>query len=202
LILYPFIPLLGYLCIFIGTVGHSLLRAWNRSLIAFSLQSLGVGIIAWQIAPLPLAITKCIVGWLAAALIAITFSREGAPRIKDRNKSIVLFFRSAMLLLIISAVFSLLPQIGMVFRNPPTGVLAVIGLLIGAGLVNIGFSEEPCRVAISLLTVLQGFELGYLWMEQSLLLIGLLAAADLAIVLAMITLFTLGQSGQSGEANP
>jgi hypothetical protein len=200
--LYPLLPILGYLTILIGSAGHSLLRTWNRSLIAFSLQSLGVGLVAWQIAPLPLAIAKCIVGWLAAALIAITFSREGTPPTADRQQPVARFFRSAILLLILSAVIAMLPQIGAVFRNPPIGILFMVGVLLSVGLVNIGFSEEPCRVAISLLTVLQGFELGYLWMEQSLLLIGLMAAADLAIVLSMITLFSLSQPGHSEEVNP
>lgn len=199
--MYPAIPLIGYLCVLGGAASHTLVRSWKWVLIAFAAQSLGVGIVAWQISPLPLAIVKCVVGWLAAALIAITFSRDGAPRMEDRKRPFTAFFRAALLLLMVSAAFALGPAIGSIFHNPPSGILTMTGILLGVGILNIGLSEEPCRMAVNLLTIFQGFELSYLWMEQSLLLIGLLAAANLAIVLVMITLFSLGQSEQSSGSN-
>jgi hypothetical protein len=185
------IQVLGYIFALAGAGVHTLSRNWNRTLIGFAVQSLGAGMIAAQIAPVPMAITKCVVGWLSAALVAITLAREGAPDARAASRRpMAVFFRAALLLLVWSAFLSLLPEFSPVFRRPPYNLLALSVLLIGAGLIGLGLSEHACRVALALLTVLQGFELGYLWMEQSLLVIGLLAAADLAAVLALVALYT------------
>lgn len=197
--MYPLIQIAGFLFVLGGAAVHTLSRSWTRSLLAFAAQSLGIGILAWQFSPLPMAMAKCVVGWLAAALISVTLAREGVVHAEISNKPVSVIFRASLLLLILSAVLSLLPEFSGIFRHPPYGILAVTAFLIGTGLINIGFSEHACRVAIGLLTALQGFELGYLWMEQSLLVIGLLAAADLAIVLALITLFSFSIPASAGE---
>lgn len=194
--------LLGFIFIPVGSLGHMLMRSWPRSLIAFAVQSLGVGLIAWQIAPLPLALAKCIIGWLAATLIAVTLIQEGDFHRKEMRSGVSSFFRAAILLLMGSVVVSLFPSYGDFFRNPPPLVLLLSGWLIGAGVVNLALSEHPFRIGFNLLTVLQGFELGYLWMEQSLLVLGLLAAVDLAIILAASTLHSYNQAGPLPESHP
>jgi hypothetical protein len=75
-----------------------------------------------------------------------------------------------------------------VFGEPPAGIAFCVCFLIGVGLVNLGLSEHPLRTGVNLLTLLQGFELGYLWIEQSLLVLALLAVTDLAIILVLIIL--------------
>ena len=72
--------------------------------------------------------------------------------------------------------------------------------LICAGLLNLGLSEHPLRSAASLLTVLQGFELGYLWIEQSLLVLALLAVTDLAMVMALIILHSHASPQPAAES--
>jgi hypothetical protein len=196
------IQLLGYLFALAGATIQTLSRNWPRTLIGFAVQSLGVGIVAAQVAPLPMAIVKCVAGWLAASLIAVTLAREGVPHGETPNRPIAVLFRAALLLLVWSALLALLPEFGAVFRQPSYGLLALTALLIGAGLINLGLSEHTCRLAIALLTALQGFELGYLWMEQSLLVIGLLAAADLALALALIALYAYSVPSSAEEAQP
>jgi hypothetical protein len=197
------ISFLGYVCILGGAGLHTLSRNWNRTLAGFVVQSLGVGIVAMQIAPVPMAITKGIVGWLAAALIAITLAREGpAGAPAAGRRPIAVLFRAALLLLVWSAFLALLPEFGPMFRQPPYSLLALSALLMGTGLINLGLSEHACRVAIAVVTALQGFELAYLWMEQSLLVIGLLAAADLAAVLALVALYLNGIPQEPNGSTP
>jgi hypothetical protein len=195
------VGLLGYVLLFVGSLFHFLTRSWNRSLASFSIQSLGVGLVAWQIAPLPLALAKCVIGWLAAALIATTISREGTVKNDDPYRLVSVFFRGILWLLVLSTIISLLPEFSLLFRNPPPGIMLVAGYLIGVGLLQIGLSEHPLRIGTSLLTIMQGFELGYLWLEQSLLVTGLLAAAELATLLSLVFLYTYSLPQLKGEGS-
>ncbi len=180
--------ILGYVFLIGGACFLTLFRSWIRVLAALAVQSLGFGLIALQIALPPIAITKTIVGWIAAALLAVTLSREKRVIRDEETGTISFFFRFSLLLFLFTAILAMLPQFGGVFRNPPAGVLFASCFLIGVGLLNIGLSEHPLRSGISLLTLLQGFELGYLWIEQSLLVLALLAVTDLAIIMVLIIL--------------
>jgi hypothetical protein len=180
--------LIGFFCLLGGTGLLTLFRSWNRSLSALALQSIGLGLVASQVTPLPVAIAKTIVGLIAVTLLALTLSREKRVISDEENPPIQAFFRFSLLLFLFSTIVALLPQLTGVFREPPAGVAFAALSLFCAGLLNLGLSEHPLRSAASLLTVLQGFELGYLWIEQSLLVLALLAVTDLAMVMALIIL--------------
>ncbi len=180
--------LVGFLCLLAGMGFLTLFRSWNRSLPALGLQSVGLGLVSLQITPAPVAIAKTVVGLIAVALLALTLSREKQATAEEENPPIQAIFRFSLLLFLFSSIVALLPQLTGVFRDPPAGVAFAALLLICAGLLNLGLSEHPLRSAASLLTILQGFELGYLWIEQSLLVLALLAVMDLAMVMALIIL--------------
>jgi hypothetical protein len=177
---------LGYVLLIGGACSLALFRSWIRVLISLAVQSLGFGLVAMQISNLPLAAAKSVVGWIAVALLAVTLSRERRSLQEVEHNLVSVLFRFSLLLFLFSSIVALLPQLAGVFRNPPSGIAFAACFLIGAGLLNIGLSEPPLRSGVSLLTVLQGFELGYLWFEQSLLVLALLAATDLAIILTLI----------------
>jgi hypothetical protein len=179
------IILAGYFFILMGSLVFTVTRSWIYALSAFSLQTLGVGLLALQIAPLPVAAAKCIVGWLAVTILAVTISREKKIFLQDTEGLIAPLFRMAMWILVFSSMLVLFSGLGGFFQNPPTGILLPSGFLLGIGLVNLGISEHPLRVSLSLLALLQGFELSYLWVEQSLLVLALLAVMDLSILVAM-----------------
>jgi hypothetical protein len=180
--------LIGFICLLSGTGFLTLFRSWTRSLSALALQSVGLGLVSSQVTPLPVAIAKTIVGLIAVTLLALTLSRENRVVADEENSPIQAFFRFSLLLFLFSSLVALLPQLTGVFRDPPAGVAFAALSLFCAGLLNLGLSEHPLRSAASLLTVLQGFELGYLWIEQSLLVLALLAVTDLAMVMALIIL--------------
>jgi hypothetical protein len=190
--------LAGYLLVLIGAFALTITRSWMYALIAFALETLGVGLLALQIAPVPVAVAKCIVGWLAVTILAITLSREKMVFTRTREGAIAPLFRMALGILVFSSMLVLFPGLGGLFRDPPTGILLPSGFLIGIGLINLGMSEQPLRVALNLLVLLQGFELSYLWVEQSLLVLALLAIMDLSILLVLSVLHSYSiPAGQS-----
>jgi len=175
----------GYLFILTGTLIFTVTRSWIYALTAFSFQTLGVGLLALQIASVPVAAAKCIVGWLAVTILAITISHEKKEFLQDAEGTIAPIFRMAIWILVFSSMLVLFPGLGGFFQNPPAGILLPSGFLLGIGLVNLGISEHPLRVSLSLLSLLQGFELSYLWVEQSLLVLALLAVMDLSILVVL-----------------
>lgn len=191
--------LAGYLLILIGAFGLTITRSWMYALISFSLQTLGVGLLALQIAPIPVAAAKCIVGWLAVTILAITISREKTDFFRDREGPIASLFRTALWILVLCSLLVLFPGFGGLFRDPPTGILLPSSFLLGIGLLNLGMSEHPLRVALSLLSLLQGFELSYLWVEQSLLVLALLAVMDLSILLILSILYSYSIPAEYSE---
>jgi hypothetical protein len=190
----------GYFLILTGAFALTIARSWMYSLIAFSLQTLGVGLLALQIAPLPVAAAKCIVGWLAVTILAITLSRERQDLARQKEGLVAPLFRMALGILVLSSVLILYSGLGGLFRDPPVGILLPSAFLLGIGLVNLGLSEHPLRVALSLLALLQGFELSYLWVEQSLLVLALLAVMDLSILVGLSILHSYSLSAETSEA--
>ncbi|MBN2084231.1 MAG: hypothetical protein JW748_03335 [Anaerolineales bacterium] len=182
--------LIGYFCLLGGTSLLIVFRSWNRSLSALALQSIGLGLVSFQITPPPVAVAKTTVGLFAVALLALTLSREKQAAGDEENPPVQALFRVSLLLFLFSSIVALFPQLTGVFREPPAGISFAALCLICSGLLNLGLAEHPLRSAASLLTILQGFELGYLWIEQSLLVLALLAVTDLAMVLVMIILYS------------
>ena len=191
----------GYLLLLMGALIFTVTRSWIYALTAFSVQTLGVGLLALQVASVPVAAAKCIVGWLAVTILAVTISREKKDFLPDTEGLIAPLFRMALWILVFSSVVVLLPGLGGFFQNPPAGILLPSGFLIGIGLVNLGISEHPLRVSLSLLSLLQGFELSYLWVEQSLLVLALLAVMDLSILVVMSILHSYSTPAENPALN-
>ena len=56
-------------------------------------------------------------------------------------------------------------------------------ILMGMGLLQLGFTGQPLRTIIGLLTLLSGFEIIYVSVETSTLVAGLLASVNLGLSL-------------------
>lgn len=197
--MFFWIILLGYLLLIVGSFSLTLTRSWVYSLVSFSIQTLGFGLVASQISPIPIAAAKCIVGWLAVTILAITLSRDRKDMAQEREGPIASLFRIALWILVFSALLILFPGFGNLFQDPPPGILFPTCFLLGTGLLNLGLSEHPLRVGLSLLTILQGFELSYLWVEQSLLVLALLAGMDLSIAVVLSILDSYSHSADRDE---
>ncbi len=198
-----FLAVLGMILMIAGGALFTLARSWHRTLAALAVQTLGLGFAVVQISPLPIAVAKVVAGWIAVGLLALTLPRfDPSDTPSGGSARIQFFFRFSLLLFVFTSVIALLPQLSGVFGDPPAGLAVAACGLMGVGLLNLGLSEHPLRTAASLLTVLQGFELGYLWIEQSLLVLALLAATDLAMVMALIILHSQAGADSPAESRP
>jgi hypothetical protein len=198
-----FTAFVGIILMIGGGAFFTLSRGWYRMLAALATQALGLGFSVIQVFPFPIAIAKVITGWIAVGLLALTVPRsDPSDNPSLENARIQFFFRCSLLLFVFSTIIALLPQLTGLFGDPPISLVFAACGLLGIGLLNLGLSEQPLRAAASLLTVLQGFELGYLWIEQSLLVLALLAVTDLAMVMALIVLHSQTVSSAPVESPP
>jgi len=178
-----------------------LINDWRICIILLSIQYIGVFILVLIDWPLQMAITKLVAGWMAGAVLGVAVSRsiQIQPSMESRfrsdyshiengvNKKFIqrggLFYLFGAGFIAIS-VYYIAPEL---YRLMPDidPIKAFGGLiLIGMGLIILGFSIDVFKVMIGLLILLAGFEIIYSSLENSILVAGLLALITLGIALA------------------
>jgi hypothetical protein len=186
--------------IFICGTGMLLLYSWRwmtvllavQYIAAFSLVS-----ISW---PLEVAVVKLVAGWMAAAVLFITY--ENILRDPDHLELATslpgTIFKGFLGILIGIAVYSLVP-LGLRWFLSATPQQIVGGLwLLGLGLLQLALSQESIRIVIGLLTVISGFEILYATLEASVLMTGLLAILNIGLAFVGAFLMQVGNL----EENP
>ncbi len=152
--------------------------------------------------PVAMAVSKLVAGWMAGAVLGMALAsnpivpQEEAARQKPANPparparrfpilrlhpASIFYLLSALLvglfaLSVTPVVQSWIPEI------QSEQVLAGL-LLIGMGILQLGFRGDPFSTILGLLTVLSGFEIIYAAVELSTLVAGLLAAINLSLAL-------------------
>jgi hypothetical protein len=159
-------------------------RDWRSVIAALGLQHLWAFLLITSSWPLELAAVKLVTGWMAAAILGFTIL--SVPQ--QLNQSSQTWqgsgaFRSISAGLIILVVLGAAPRLA--GWNPAIGdsQAAASLLLLGIGLLQIGFSSSYFRTVIGILTFFSGFEILYAAVEASILVVGLLAAVNLGIAL-------------------
>jgi hypothetical protein len=192
------LALIGFLLSLGGASALLLLQDWRRRLLAFLLQSTGVGLVAGTLAPAGVAVVEVLSGWFVGATIAVSILRAPPLLGQESQAPASRLFRGLALLMILVAVASLLPDIGALLGDPPRQVTLAAGSLAATGFLILGLTEHPLATGLGIVTVLQGFELAYLWSERSLLVVALLAMVNLAVALACTYLHAV-ESQRRGE---
>lgn len=165
---------------------------WRLSIIALALQYVGIFILVALSWPPEMAAVKLVTGWMSGAVLGIAFANAPAKEWREAEFPFAYrVFRLILAGLMILVVISAGPQ--MAAWLPGAGRLQVIGggILFGAGLLQLGLSNQPVRVVAGLLTVLGGFEVFYAIVERSTLVAGLLAGVNLGLALVGAYLLTL-----------
>ena len=140
--------------------------------------------------PTDLAVIKLVTGWMAGSVLGITrinisiSGREGRAWPTERIFRILAV--SLMILTVASVVPDLLTWVPDIRAEQAWGGM----ILIGLGVLHLGFSARSFRVIVSLLTLFAGFEILYAVVEASTLVAGLLAIMNLGIALAGAYLMT------------
>lgn len=178
-VLTPSIAALGLLILTSSLLLIS--RNWRWTIASLSAQYVGVFIlvsISWSI---ELAVVKLVAGWMAAAILGATQVGTPLEDFSEQARPTGSIFRLMAGGLVMLFVISLAPEI--VSRVPVIRLDQVIGglILIGMGLLILGLTSQPSRIALSLLIVVSGFEILYAAVESSVLVAGLLTLINLGL---------------------
>jgi hypothetical protein len=176
---------------------------WRVSLSALAVQYIGVFVLVALDWPVEMAVSKLIAGWIAGAVLGmalISFPKleieephdggsvpQGTPLQTIAAPSVVYpsggIFRLMAAILVGLTVFSIAPQASEWIRGIQLAQAWGSFILIGMGLLQLGFTAHPFRTILGLLTALAGFEILYAVVERSTLVAGLLAAVNLGLAL-------------------
>lgn len=159
-------------------------RDWRSVIAALGLQYLWAFLLITSSWPLELGAVKLVTGWMAAAILGFTIL--SVPQQPSQSSQT---WQGSGAFRLISAGLIILVVLGA--ASPLAGWNNAIGdsqaaaslLLLGIGLLQIGFSSTYFRTVIGILTFFSGFEILYAAVEASILVVGLLAAVNLGIAL-------------------
>lgn len=167
---------------------------WRLSIGALAAQSVGVFVLVGISWPVEMATAKLVAGWMAGAVLGmavVSLPRgEGfrMPASADTTAGLSLptgrVFRLLAAVLVWLTILSLAPRLA--DWVPGVSLMQTWGALalVGAGLLQLGFTAQPLRTILGLLTILSGFEILYAAVESSALVAGLLAGVTLALSLS------------------
>jgi hypothetical protein len=174
---------------------------WRLSVLLLATQYIGVTLLVAVEWPLEMAITKLIAGWMSGAILGMAIVsvpelRRTLSAEKDERNEEELLTSERVARLGMSRLFYLLAAIlvGLAVLSQAQHVVnwipgiepAVIWggmILIGMGLLKLGFTNHPLPTILALLTALAGFEILYAAIETAALIAGLLAGVNLGLAL-------------------
>lgn len=158
---------------------------WRVSVGALGVMYLAAFVLVANSWPVSLAVIKLVTGWMAASVLGITSLNvtggRGTPRAAWPTQTAFFVLAAG---LVVAAVTTFAPVLLAWVPGMPVPQAWGGLLLMGLGLLHLGFSLRPMRVTISLLTLLTGFEIIYAAVETSTLVAGLLSLVNLGIALA------------------
>jgi hypothetical protein len=197
-------PLAGYIILLTASIIF-IVRDWRWSVFALMIQYLVVGLLFSEVLDPQLAFMKVVVGLFICIILyftarqvnwghlppdvtedeAVQLSEERLLRLGPYSLPTDTPFRVFFALMVILVVWALSQRA--VFQLPivPDYFNMAVFALIGLGLVNLSFTSEPLKAGMGLLTFFTGFELFYSGLEQSVLMLAFLAAANLIIALVI-----------------
>jgi hypothetical protein len=174
---------------------------WRLSIGALALQYVGTFILVGQEWPVVMALTRLIAGWMAGAVLGMALvslprasearrdmEAPGASKITGRLQAWLglapgpVFYLLSALLVGLTA-FSQLPRIQ--DWIPTISLAQAWGslILIGLGILKLGFSTRPLHATLGQLSMFSGFEILYAAITDAPLIAGLSAAVNLGLAL-------------------
>jgi len=157
---------------------------WRISIGALGVMYVGVFFLVKFSWPLEMSIIKLVTGWISASVLGMSLVNLG-DRFRHTNRylpSEILFRVSAGGLVALVAI-SLTPgvQAGLLGASYEQILGGLI--LIGMGLFHLGFTIQPFRTVVGLLTFFAGFEILYAMVDSSVLVAGFLAVINMGVAL-------------------
>ncbi len=183
------------------SLGLLLISTWRFSLILLAIQYAAAFILIAQNWSIQLAVTFLVAGWIAVAVLGLAAANTSQPQSEHRGdrqkkehkehiKPFKHFIASGSMFQLIAAglvIFAIIYLAPLISKGLPEIklVYALSGsILIGMGLLKLGFTDQTLMIIIGLLIILSGFEIIYAVIEKSTLIVGLLAVVTLGIAMA------------------
>jgi len=169
--------------IVLTSVGLLLTRDWRTGIIMLAVQYLAMFVLTLSHLPLGMASVKVVSGWMAAAILGMTRSDINEPVEEESLWPQGRLFRVFVAIMIGLIVATAATTVNEIMADAGLAVTAGSLLLIGMGLLHLGITSSVLRVTQGLLTVMTGFEILYSAVEQSALVLALLAVINLGLAL-------------------
>jgi len=163
---------------------------WRWTIAGLAIQYLVAFLLVSRVWPLGLSAIKLVSGWLTCVLLSMSAS----PALFEEDfysVSSARFFRLFSTFFILMIVLAVAPGINAWLPIPYDHLLTGL-LMIGMGILQIGFSQMHFRIMLGLLSLFIGFEILYAPLEGSALLAAILAGITLALGLIGSTILRLG----------
>lgn len=190
---------IGFLPVILVSITSLILllkQNWRWTILSLSIQYVAIFWMILTVWPTGLAAVKLVTGWMAGALLGSSVDeernsfKENSLSLQERRFRFALgVFTWIIILAIYPSIQNWLPT--------PTNLTLGGGILIANGLLQLGLSVHPLRVAIGLLTVFSGFELLYAGIEQSVTVAGFLAVITLGITFIGVFLINISQEKEN-----
>lgn len=138
-------------------------------------------LISWN---LEMAVVKLITGWISASVLGISILNGNIrDHYQTQYASSEIVFRISAAGLVGLLAVSISPGVLDLLSEASTEQVIGGVILIGMGLLHLGFSSHPFNTIIGLLIFFGGFEILYTTLESSIFMIGFLAIINLSIAL-------------------
>jgi hypothetical protein len=188
------IEFLAYGAVFLVTftsAGLLISQSWRVSIGLLAIQYIGVFVLILPGWPIEMAIVKMVAGWISGAVIGLMISSTRIAYERDEVWPAGRLFRLLMIVLVLFAVWSLVPSA--LTWIPGINSMQLTGglILISMGLLHLSLITQPLRMILGLFTFLAGFEIIYAAVETSILVAGLLAGVTLMLALTAAYLISV-----------
>ncbi len=200
--------LLAAILLSITALSMLAINDWRLSLILLSLQYTGMFLLLSTQWPASMAVIKIIAGWISAAVLGIAVSavpevpQKPNPMREYYNEAVgeeqkvgskqklgvgfKLFAAGLILLTLASRIFTTEP----IFAGVSPTYIWGGAVLIGLGVLKLGFTSLTFHVILALLTTLAGFEILYGALDKTVFSAGLLSTITMIIALSGAYLLT------------
>ena len=183
-----------------------LFEDWRINIAALIVQYLGVFVLVSLEWPLSMAAVKLVAGWICGAVLGIAMTGLPQPDKQTNPEDEIgkgqdtgplrgtfpsrarpFIGRTFYLLATLLMGLAVISQAGQALTFIPVARIEQLWgglILIGMGMLKLGFTLQPLSSTIALLTGLSGFEILYASIESTPLVAGLLAGINLGLALA------------------
>ncbi|WP_376790515.1 hypothetical protein [Thermoflexus sp.] len=168
---------------------------WRGMLLAWALMGMGGGVLLQQTMEVPRELVG--VQILDSALLASLFylvgrrAQTNIPRTLSARPVIHWRFRILAALFLYTIARMMVIRFPLPIASPP--LLIVTYTLIGIGLLIATLSRSPLKAGLGVLTMLNGYQISYLAVQDSLLAIGLMAGMNLLVAFLIVALTLVRQ---------